>query len=510
MVFVQHDRDLAVSDAEHHFDVPPDQAAQALLGIGNGAHGVDHPFLGDIHGVFHEVEEDFVLALEVVIEAAFAELEGSGNIVHGGSIVPLLLKQAGGSAQNLLARVGRGFAGHHFGLYFLCPDRIKSGAQECQRRRTLGHPLGTPHEPAGKCLGEPHDFVGRSVRATSHAISFGIMSRKLRWGVLSTAAIGLKKVIPAMQQGDYTRVVAIASRDLAKAQEAAAALGIPSAYGSYEELLADLSLDAIYNPLPNQLHVAWTIKAAEAGKHVLCEKPLSLTVAEAESLLAVRSRTGVKIGEAFMIRSSPQWLRVRELLNQGRIGELRSVVGFFSYFNVEPDNIRNQVECGGGALMDIGCYLVHASRYAFGQEPTRVVARIDRDPQMQIDRLTSAILDFPAGQSIFACSTQLVPYQRVQFFGTRGRIEIEIPFNAPIDRPTRVFVDDGGDLFGRNITTETFPVCDQYTLQGDVFSKAVLENTEVPIPLDDAIRNMAVIEAIFRSARSSQWEAPKR
>ncbi len=336
------------------------------------------------------------------------------------------------------------------------------------------------------------------------------MSNKLRWGVLSTAAIGLRKIIPAMQQGQYSSVVAIASRDLRKARDAATVLGIPTAYGSYEELLADPNIGAIYNPLPNQLHVPWTIKAAEAGKHVLCEKPVSLTKAEAESLLAVRERTAVKIGEAFMIRSSPQWLRLRELLNQGRVGELRSIVGLFSYFNTDAGNIRNQAECGGGALLDIGCYLIHASRYGFAQEPTRVVAKIDRDPQMHTDRLTSAILDFPAGQSIFTCSTQLVPYQRIHFLGTRGRIELEIPFNAPLDRPTRLFIDDGGDLFGKNISTETFPTCDQYTLQGDAFSKAVLENTEVPVSLEDAIKNMAVIEAIFRSANSGQWESPQR
>ena len=336
------------------------------------------------------------------------------------------------------------------------------------------------------------------------------MSRKVRWGVLSTAAIGLKKVIPAMQLGQRTSIVAIASRDFERAQKAATAHGIPTAYGSYEELLADPNIDAVYNPLPNHLHVPWTAKAAEAGKHVLCEKPLSLTVAEAESLLAVRSRTGVKIGEAFMIRSYPQWLRVRELLNQGRIGELRSVVGFFSYFNADPGNIRNQVECGGGALMDIGCYLIHVSRYAFAQEPTRVVGLIDRDPRMRTDRLTSAILDFPSGHSIFTCSTQLVPYQRVQFLGTRGRMELEIPFNAPKDRPTRLLIDEGGDLFGKNITTETFSVCDQYTLQGDAFSRAVLENTDVPVSLEDGIKNMAVIEAIFQSAHTDQWKSPQR
>jgi predicted dehydrogenase len=336
------------------------------------------------------------------------------------------------------------------------------------------------------------------------------MSNKIRWGVLSTAAIGMKKVIPGMQQGRFTSIDAIASRDLAKSREAAATLGIPTAYGSYEELLADPKIDAIYNPLPNNLHVPWTIKAAEAGKHVLCEKPISLTVAEAETLLAVRARTGVKIGEAFMVRSHPQWLRLRELLDQGRIGQLRSILGFFSYYNVNPENIRNQVDAGGGALMDIGCYLVQASRFAFAEEPTRVVASIDRDPQMKTDRLTSAILDFSAGQAIFTCSTQLVSYQRIHFLGTKGRIELEIPVNAPPDRPTRLFIDSGSDLFGGGITTEIFPVCDQYTLQGDAFSMAILNGTEVPVPIKDAIKNMAVIEAIFRSATSGQWETPRR
>ncbi len=336
------------------------------------------------------------------------------------------------------------------------------------------------------------------------------MSNQLRWGVLSTAAIGLKKVIPAMQRGEHTRVIAIASRDLGKARKAAATLDIPKAYGSYEELLADPEIDAIYNPLPNNLHVEWTAKAAEAGKHVLCEKPLSVSVAEAKTLLTVRARTGVKIGEAFMIRSYPQWLRLRQLLDEGRIGELRAVTGFFSYFNVDPKNIRNKVESAGGALMDIGCYMIHAPRYAFGQEPARVVACIDRDPAMHTDRLTSAILEFAGGHAIFTCSTQLVPYQKVNFLGTRGRIEMEIPVNAPLDRPTRIFIDGSGDLTGSGITTETFPAADQYTLQGEAFAKAVSEDTDPPVTLEDAIGNMAVIEALFRSAESGQWVAPGR
>jgi predicted dehydrogenase len=331
------------------------------------------------------------------------------------------------------------------------------------------------------------------------------MSRKLRWGVLSTAAIGLKKVIPAMQLGQYATVTALASRDLDAARRAANEVGIEKAYGSYEELLADPEVDAIYNPLPNQLHVPWTIKAAEAGKHVLCEKPLSMTLAEARTLLPVRDRTGVKIGEAFMIRSYTQWRRVRELIEQGRIGKLRSVVAAFSYFNTDAANIRNQLECGGGALYDIGCYCIHSARIGFGGPPTRVAGLIERDPTFGTDRLTSALLDFPGGHAIFTCSTQMVPYQRVHFLGTKGRIEVEIPFNAPKDRPTRIFIDETGDIFGGGILTEEFPTADQYTIQGDAFSKAVLEGGEVPVPLEDAIANMAVIEAAFKSAEKGGW-----
>jgi predicted dehydrogenase len=332
-----------------------------------------------------------------------------------------------------------------------------------------------------------------------------LAGRVVRWGVLSTAAIGVKKVIPGMQKCKHAHVTGIASRELGKAREAADALGISSAYGSYEELLADPEIDAIYNPLPNQMHVPWTIKAAEAGKHVLCEKPIGMSSAEARQLLAVRDRTGVKMGEAFMIRSFPQWLRLRELLDQGVIGELRSVSGFFSYFNVDPENIRNQVVSGGGALMDIGCYMIHASRYAFGEEPLRAVGLIDRDPVFKTDRLSSAILDFRGGQSIFTCSTQLIPYQRIHFLGAKGRIELEVPVNAPTDRETRIFIDRTGDLAGSGIATEAFPAQDQYTLQGDAFSRAILEDSNVPVSIEDAIANMSVIEAVFQSAESDGW-----
>jgi predicted dehydrogenase len=334
------------------------------------------------------------------------------------------------------------------------------------------------------------------------------MRKKVRWGVLGVARIATKKVIPGMRMGEWCEVAAIASRDLHKAEGAARELGIPKAYGSYEELLHDPTIEAIYNPLPNHLHVPWTINAADAGKHVLCEKPLGLNADDVRVLLAARDRNGVKIGEAFMVRSHPQWLRTREIVESGRIGTLRSIMGFFSYFNTDPANIRNVLEWGGGGLMDIGCYPITTSRFVFRQEPARVVGLIERDPEMKIDRLTSAILDFPSGQSIFTCATQMVPYQRMQFLGTRGRVEVEIPFNAPHDRPCRISVDDGSDVFGGGLKTEAIPTCDQYAVQGDAFSRVIREGGDVPVPIEDAIKNMAVIDAIFRSTQSGKWETP--
>jgi predicted dehydrogenase len=329
------------------------------------------------------------------------------------------------------------------------------------------------------------------------------MANKVRWGILSTAGIAIRKVIPAMQKSDWVEVIAIASRDRRKAEEAALTLGIPRAYGSYEELLADPQIEAIYNPLPNQLHVPWSIKAAEAGKHVLCEKPLSVTVAEARTLLAVQQRTGVIMAEGFMVRVHPQWVRARELVQSGRIGELRAIQGVFSYFNSNPANIRNIPEYGGGSLMDIGCYSINTSRFLFGEEPSRVMGMMDQDPALQVDRLTSAMLEFPSGQSVFTCSLQLVYHQRVQLLGTLGRIEMVMPFTPPPACACRILLDDG-----KNITTESFSACNQFTIQGEVFSRAVREGTSVPVPLTDALRNMAVIEAIFRSAKSGRWETP--
>lgn len=317
------------------------------------------------------------------------------------------------------------------------------------------------------------------------------MTDRVRWGVLSTAKIAREKVIPAMQRSEWCEITAIASRDLAQAKQTAEALGIPKAYGSYEELLADGAVEAVYNPLPNHLHVPWTIKAAAAGKHVLCEKPIALNAAEASTLLEVRDRTGVRIQEAFMVRTHPQWLETRRLIQSGRIGALRSIAGFFSYDNPDPANIRNQLELGGGALMDIGCYPITISRWMFDAEPRRVLSIVERDPEFGTDNLTSAVLDFPEGHATLTCSTRLAPYQRMIFHGTEGRIEVLIPFNAPNDRPTQILVDD---------EVVEFPICDQYEIQGSLFSQALRENRPQPIPLEDAINNMRVIDAIFESA----------
>ena len=332
--------------------------------------------------------------------------------------------------------------------------------------------------------------------------------KPVQWGVLSTAKIGLQKVIPAMQKADSCRIAAIASRSASTAQTAAEALSIPKAYGSYEDLLADPEIEAVYNPLPNHLHVPLSIAAIEAGKHVLCEKPIAINASEAARLIRARDKAGVLVQEAFMVRYHPQWLRARELVRSANIGHLRSIHGLFSYNNRDPRNIRNQAEIGGGGLYDIGCYPITGARFLFGQEPTRVVALIERDPAWGIDRLTSAMLDFPGGHATFSCATQITPYQRMQIFGTAGRIEIEIPFNAPPDRPCRIFRDDGSQLGNAGVRVEEFAVTDQYTIQGDVFSRAIRLGESLEFPLENAVQGMRIIDAVFRSAETGQWEAP--
>jgi len=333
--------------------------------------------------------------------------------------------------------------------------------------------------------------------------------QKVRWGVLGVSRIATVKVIPAMQRSQLCEIAAIASRDGAKSEEAAGRLGIPKAYGSYQEMLDDPGIEAIYNPLPNHMHVPWSIRAAEAGKHVLCEKPIGMNVAETLELVAARDRTGVTMGEAFMVQSHPQWLRTVELVRAGRIGPLRSAIGSFSYFKLDPGNIRNIREYGGGGLMDIGCYAIKTSRMVFGEEPARVSAAMVRDPRFgNVDILTSAILDYPSGHCIFTCSTQVALQQSMRFYGVTGRIELEIPFNVVENAPSRIRIDDGRDLIGSGATVEEFAPCDQYTIQGDLFSRAIRQGGPPPVPLEDALKNMAVIDAVVRSAETGQWVEP--
>ena len=328
--------------------------------------------------------------------------------------------------------------------------------------------------------------------------------KKLNWGILSTAKIGIEKVIPAMQQGKLSKIVAIASRTQESAREAAKNLKIPQAFGSYQDLLDDTSIDAVYIPLPNHMHVPWTIKALAANKHVLCEKPIALTATEAKELLKETEKfPHLKVMEAFMYRHHPQWIRALELINGGGIGMVKTVHSFFSYYNDDPENIRNMVDIGGGGLMDIGCYCISLARLIFDEEPQRVFGKIEYDPGFETDRICSGILDFVQGTSTFTCSTQLVPYQRVNVFGTKGRIEIEIPFNAPPDKPCKM-------LFQNNEIIEEIEIkiCDQYTIQGDLFSLSVLKNEKVPTPIEDAVENMKVLEAVIQSAEKEEWCTP--
>jgi predicted dehydrogenase len=319
---------------------------------------------------------------------------------------------------------------------------------------------------------------------------------KVRWGILSTAKIAREKVIPAMQRGTYCDIVAIASRNKAQAQETASRLHIPVVYGSYEELLNDPDIDAVYIPLPNHMHVAWTMKAIQAGKHVLCEKPIALSSTEALQLLqAAQAKPGIKVMEAFMYRFHPQWVMAKKLVDDGRIGTLKTIHSFFSYYNADPNNIRNRKEMGGGGMMDIGCYCVSLARFLFNSEPVRVMGNVTIDPELQTDTMTSGMLAFSTGTATFTCSTQLMPYQRVQILGTEGRVEIEIPFNAPPDQVTRLW------LYTKNGMEEfTFEPVDQYTLQGDLFAASILNNTPVPTPLQDAINNMKIIETVLTNA----------
>jgi len=330
------------------------------------------------------------------------------------------------------------------------------------------------------------------------------MSRKIRWGILSTANIGMAKVTPGIQKSIHSEVTAIASRDLSKARAAADKLGIPKAYGSYEELFADPEIDAIYNPLPNHLHVPMTVAAAKAGKHVLCEKPIAVNAADAEALRQCPPDRIVL--EAFMVRFHPQWLRAREIVRSGELGEVRAINAVFSYFNVDPANVRNMADIGGGGILDIGCYPVTIGRFIFEGEPSRVVSLVDRDASFGTDRQASVLADFGAGRHLnFICSTQLVGHQKVQILGTKGKLEVVIPFNAPPDERTAITIDTGAPFDGSLARREILPACDQYTEQAEAFALAVLGEKPLPWGIEDAIASMKVLDAIAQSEKAGGW-----
>ena len=325
----------------------------------------------------------------------------------------------------------------------------------------------------------------------------------VRWGILSTAKIAREKIIPALRESSSLHeIVAIASRTPEAARAAADKFGIPVAHGSYDALIADPNVEAIYNPLPNHLHVPLTLAAARAGKHVLCEKPFSIRAAELEVLRPFASQ--VHIREAFMVRHHPQWHAVREHVRAGEIGALRYMQVPFSYFNDDPANIRNAPDVGGGGVYDIGCYAIFAGRWFFEAAPQRVVAMTDTDPVFQVDRLASALLDFgDTRQLAFTVSTQSCRYQRVQLIGTLGRIEIEMPFNPAEGGTARYTIQAAG---GAEPRTVTVPAANQYALQCDAFAHAVRTEAPTAAALDDAQLNMRVIEALLASAKSERVE----
>jgi predicted dehydrogenase len=326
--------------------------------------------------------------------------------------------------------------------------------------------------------------------------------KPVKWGIISTANIGMEKVIPGMMKSKDLHVVAIASRDLRKAKAAAKQLGIAKAYGSYEEMFEDDEIEAVYNPTPNHLHIRLSLLAARAGKHVLCEKPISITTKGALALRNVPK--GIHIAEAFMVRHALQWIDAKKRVKKGEIGEVRAIQVLFSYFNRDPKNVRNMADIGGGGLLDIGCYPATIARFIFDADPIRAAATVDYDPKFKTDRLAGAILEFSGGRHLtFTCSTQLAPYQRVHIMGTKGRIEIEIPFNAPPDKPNRLFVQGMAMNEGH---WHSFPVSDQYQLQAESFGRVIRKKEKLVWGVEDAITNMRVLDALFRSGKSGKFE----
>jgi predicted dehydrogenase len=348
---------------------------------------------------------------------------------------------------------------------------------------------------------------GGKLPADVSAQEDGIEMKIVRWGILGTSGFARRRVFPALPQAKLAQFTAVASRELARAQVYAKELGREKAYGSYDELLKDPDIDAVYIALPNHKHAMWSVRAAEAGKHVLCEKPIALNASDVIKLIAAREAAHVKMGEAFMVACHPQWLTARALIQAGRIGEVKAVQGAFVFPLASAANIRNVAEYGGGALFDIGCYPVFCTRFSLGREPRRVCAAMEFDAQSKVDRLTSAMLDFGGVYLSFTCSIHLAHHQRMVFLGTKGRIQVELPFNPAVENPARVILDDGRDPFGTGASVIEIPLVNQYALQFDAFSRAILEDAEVPVTLENSLGNVKALDALWRSVESGGWEA---
>jgi len=326
------------------------------------------------------------------------------------------------------------------------------------------------------------------------------MEIKIKWGVLSTATIGVEHVIPAMLKSEYCEVIGIASRNMDKAKRVAKQFDIPKYYGDYSDLLNDPEIEAVYIPLPNHLHITWAINALKCGKHVLVEKPIALTSKDAQKLLKESLKyPKLKIMEAFMYKYHPQWIKVKEMINDGDIGELKAIQSSFSFFDDDASSIVNKKEFGGGSLMDIGCYPISISRLLFDEEPKSVMAKMEYDPEFKVDIISSVILDFNRGSSTFISATQIAENQEVSVLGTKGSIRFEIPFNPPPNKPVKIWLhkDDVQKEF-------EFEICDQYTLQVDEFSFAILEDKKVATGLEDAVNNMIIIEKLIESNKKEK------
>jgi len=325
---------------------------------------------------------------------------------------------------------------------------------------------------------------------------------KLRMGVLGCSGHYAQRIATALKSSLLVEPYAVASRDAAKAKKFAKTWNFPVSYGSYEELLADPKVDFVYIPLPNHLHLEYIMKAADAGKPALCEKPLCLNAKDAAKAAEYCKKKKIPVMEAFMYRFHPQWVRAAEIIKAGELGKIMATSGVYAYNNKDGANIRNKTDCGGGAVMDIGCYMASVARFLMGVEPKKVAATLIRDPDFKTDILSSVILDYGEGRtSTFTISTQLFPSQRISAHGTNGSLSVEIPINQYPDIPGKLTVSTS--VMKREVETE---IVDQYLLEFDAFAMALIDNTDVPTPISDAVANMAVLDAIFAAAASGKWE----